>query len=126
MACASGLKTFELLERELCANSARVGAHLKKKLEPMIDKYPIVGDVRGLGLMIGMEIVKDKKNGKGAPDPAARHKILTECFNRGLLLLGCGPNSLRFAPPLIITKAQADCAVGIVEEAIKSVGGAKR
>ncbi len=114
--CAAALKTLDLVESQLMANAAKIGEHLKSRLQGLADKYECVGNVRGMGLMIGMEIVTDKKTNN--PNPELRDKILTGCFKRGLLILGCGPNSVRFAPPLIITKEQADFSVDCIDSAI--------
>jgi 4-aminobutyrate aminotransferase len=116
---AASLATIALLERELVENAARVGAHLKARLDEFPKKYPIVGDVRGLGLMIGIEIVRDQTTKERAPD--LRDKIERMCFDRGLLVLGAGPNSLRLSPPLVITKDQADCAVETIEQCLESL-----
>ncbi len=114
--CAAALKTLDLVESQLMANAAKIGEHLKSRLQGLVDKYECVGDVRGLGLMIGMEIVTDKKTKNQSPE--LRDKILMGCFKRGLLILGCGPNSVRFAPPLIITKEQADFSVDCIDSVI--------
>ena len=114
--CAAALKTLDLVESQLMANAAKIGEHLKGRLQGLVDKYECVGDVRGMGLMIGMEIVTDKKTKNASPE--LRDKILMGCFKRGLLILGCGPNSVRFAPPLIITKEQADFSVDCIDSAI--------
>ncbi len=114
--CAAALKTLDLVESQLMANAAKIGEHLKSRLQGLVDKYECVGDVRGMGLMIGMEIVTDKKTKNQSSE--LRDKILMGCFKRGLLILGCGPNSVRFAPPLIITKEQADFSVDCIDSAI--------
>src|SRR5207302_7251600 len=84
----SALKTIELLERELVANSAEVGAYLKSGLEKLMAKYDCIGDVRGMGMMIGVEFVKDRASKE--PDPDLRDRVEMETFNRGVILLGCG------------------------------------
>lgn len=85
-------------------------------------RYETVGEVRGLGLMIGVEIVKDKKT--KALAGKERDRIVDQlCFERGLLLLGCGETTIRISPPLIITKEQADIAMDILEESIATVDG---
>jgi 4-aminobutyrate aminotransferase len=106
---AAALATIDLIERELMANAATVGAHMKTRLDEFPKRFPIVGDVRGLGLMIGIEIVRDQTTKERAPD--LRDKIETLCFERGLLVLGAGPNTVRICPPLVISKDQADFAV---------------
>ena len=116
VAIAAALKTIELLQRELVANSAEVGAYLKSKLEKLMSKYDCIGDVRGMGMMIGVEFVKNRESKK--PDPELRDRVEMETFNRGVILLGCGANSIRWSPPLILTKDHVDVAVEIFDEAI--------
>lgn len=116
---AAALATIDLLERELIANAARVGAHLMGKLKDLPRRSHIVGDVRGLGLMIGIEIVRDQATKERAP--YLRDRIVQACFERGLLVLGAGANSIRLSPPLVVTKDQADFAAETIEEAIVAV-----
>ncbi len=116
---AAALATIELLESELMANSAKIGAHMKARLDEFPKRFPIIGDVRGLGLMLGIEIVRDQKTKERAPD--LRDRIETLCFERGLLVLGAGPNTIRICPPLVITKDQADFAVDTLGDVIKSL-----
>ena len=116
---AASLKTIELLEQELVDNAARVGAHLKARLQDLPRKFPIVGDVRGLGLMIGIELVRDQKTKERAPD--LRDRLEALCFERGLLVLGAGPNTIRLSPPLVITKDQADFAVETIEDCLREL-----
>jgi 4-aminobutyrate aminotransferase len=116
VAIAAALKTIELLQRELVANSAEVGAYLKRGLEKLMGKYDCIGDVRGMGMMIGVEFVKDRTS--KIPDPDLRDRVEMETFNRGVILLGCGPNSIRWSPPLILTKDNVDVALEIFDEAI--------
>jgi len=116
VAIASAMKTIELLERELVANSAEVGAYLKRGLEKLMNKYECIGDVRGFGMMIGVEFVKDRATKE--PDPELRDQIEMASFARGLVLLGAGPNSIRWAPPLIISKENIDVALEIFDDAI--------
>lgn len=116
VAIAAALKTIELLERELLANSAEVGAYLKRGLEKLMAKYDCIGDVRGMGMMIGVEFVQDR--GSKTPDPELRDRVEMETFNRGVILLGCGANSIRWSPPLILSEENADVALEIFDEAI--------
>ena len=116
VAIAAALKTIELLQRELVANSAEVGAYLKRGLEKLMSKYVCIGDVRGMGMMIGVEFVKDRASKE--PDPDLRDRVEMETFNRGVILLGCGPNSIRWSPPLILTKENVDVALEIFDQAI--------
>jgi 4-aminobutyrate aminotransferase len=113
---ASALKTIELLENGLVDNSREVGAYLEAGLNKLKDKYDVIGDVRGLGMMLGVEFVTDKKS--LTPAPELRDKIEMECFNRGLIILGCGANSIRWSPPLILTKEQVDVALEIFDGVI--------
>jgi 4-aminobutyrate aminotransferase len=109
---AASLATIELLEQELVANAAAVGAHMKERLSGFPGRFPMVGDVRGLGLMIGIELVRDQATKERAPD--LRDRVVQMCFERGLLVLGAGPNTIRLSPPLVITRDQADFAVDTI------------
>ena len=120
VAVAASLATIELLEQELIDNAAKMGAHLMARLRDLPQRYPNVGDVRGLGLMIGIELVNDQETKERAP--LLRDQILQMCFERGLLVLGAGPNSIRLCPPLVITKDQADFAAETIEECLKALG----
>ncbi len=113
---ASALKTIELLENGLVENSANVGEYLNEGLNKLKDKYDVIGDVRGLGLMLGVEFVQSKATKK--PHPELRDKIEMECFNRGLIILGCGTSTIRWSPPLILTKENVDVALEIFDQAI--------
>lgn len=113
---ASALKTIELLERELVANSAEVGAYLKRGLDKLMSKYDCIGDVRGMGMMLGVEFVTDQTT--RTADADLRDRVEMGCYERGLILLGCGPNSIRWSPPLILTKENVDVALEIFDEAI--------
>ncbi len=116
---AAALATMDVIEREGMKNAAEVGGHILKRLSSWPAKHPMVGDVRGLGLMIGVEIVKDQKSKATAHDE--RDRIVELAFERGFLFLGAGENSIRVAPPLIVTKEQADVALDAVEECIALV-----
>jgi 4-aminobutyrate aminotransferase len=119
VAVAASLATIELLERELVANAARIGGHIMNRLRSWPDKFKTVGDVRGLGLMIGIEMVRDQTTKERAPE--LRDRLVTMAFERGLLVLGAGRNVLRLCPPLIVTRDQADFAVDTLEECLKSM-----
>jgi 4-aminobutyrate aminotransferase len=93
-----------------------VGAYLKEKLTGLKAKYPVISDVRGLGLMIGVEFAK--ADGSDAPDAQLRDRIMRTSFEKGLLLLSCGESTLRFCPPLIVKKDEADRALTIFDTAI--------
>lgn len=116
VAIAAALKTIELIQNGLMENAATVGAHLQNRLRGLMDKYDCIGDVRGLGLMVGVEFIKGK--GSNAPDAELRERVERGCFERGLIILGCGASSIRWSPPLILSTEQADVAVDIFDEAI--------
>jgi 4-aminobutyrate aminotransferase len=118
VALTAALKTIELLEGGLVDNSRDVGAYLEAGLNRLKDKYDCIGDVRGLGMMLGVEFVTDKES--LTPDAEIRDRVEMACFNRGLIILGCGPNSIRFSPPLILAKENVDVALEIFEEAIQA------
>lgn len=113
---ASALKTIELLENELVANSASVGKYLEDGLRKLMSKHDCVGDVRGLGMMLGVEFVTDKASMKAAPE--LRDKVELGCYERGLIILGAGTNTIRWSPPLILTRENVDVALEIFDEAI--------
>ena len=118
--CAAALATLDVIEAErLVENAARVGERLLKNLRNLAGESRLMGDVRGLGLMIGVELVKDKETKEMAK--AETEQLMLASFKRGLLLLPCGPNSMRFSPPLIITEAQADAAFDIFCQALAEV-----
>jgi len=112
----AALATMNVLEREGIHNAGEVGEHVLERLKTWLHTHPMVGDVRGQGLMIGIEIVKDKKTRAKAHDE--RERIVELAFERGILFLGAGENSIRFAPPLIVTKEQADIALDVLEECV--------
>ena len=110
------LATMDIIEREGMSNAAKVGRAALARLGTWVDKHEIVGDVRGRGLMIGVEIVEDKQSRKQGG--ALRDRIVDLAFERGLLLLGCGENTIRLCPPLIVTQQETDVALDILEECI--------
>jgi 4-aminobutyrate aminotransferase len=116
VAIAAALKTIELLEGGLVANAAAVGDSLRAGLRRLMQKHDCIGDVRGLGLMVGCELVR----GNGSREAAAelRDRVEVECFNRGLIVLGCGYNTIRWSPPLTLTRENVDVALEIFDEAI--------
>jgi 4-aminobutyrate aminotransferase len=116
VSCAAALKTFELLEHGLLDNVRIQGSYLKARLQELAKRYDIIGDVRGEGLMLGLEIVESKASKVKAPD--LRNDIVDACFYEGLLILGCGENSIRFSPPLIICEEQTDSAISIFERVL--------
>jgi 4-aminobutyrate aminotransferase len=116
VAIAAALATIDVLEREAIANAATIGAQMMARLRTWPQKFSCVGDVRGLGLMIGVEIVKDQSTRE--PDPDLRNRIEEICFEHGLLILGCGANSIRICPPLVINKDEATIGLDILEQCI--------
>ncbi len=112
----SALKTIELLQGGLVENSATVGKYLEDGLNKLKEKYECIGDVRGYGMMLGVEIVLDKTTLK--PDAELRDKIEMACYKKGLIILGCGSNSIRWSPPLILAKEHVDVALEIFDAAI--------
>ena len=101
---AASLATIELLERELIDNAASVGAYMRARMDSWPARFPVVGDVRGLGLMIGIELLR------------GRDRVVQLAFERGLLVLGAGDEVIRLSPPLVITRDQADFAMAVLEE----------
>lgn len=123
--CRAGIKTLELLKNGLVDNAREVGKYMKQRLLEIKDKHRIIGDVRGLGLMLGIELVKDKRTKERFPDRVTRdgknikEVFMGEAFKRGLIILGCGFNSIRLSPPLILTKSEADEGLEIIEEVVE-------
>jgi 4-aminobutyrate aminotransferase len=117
VSCVAALETIKLLEEGLMASAHTVGEHLKSRLAELMTRHKLIGDVRGLGLMIGVELVRDRATKEAAS--TERDEIVQTCFRRGLLLLGCGVNTLRFCPPLVVTKEQCDTAIAILDDVLK-------
>lgn len=117
---AAALATLDVIEKEgLLDNATEVGHYMLKRMREWPKKYEIVGDVRGRGLMIGVDIVKDKQTKEyGAVE---RDRIVQLAFERGILFLGAGPSTVRICPPLVVTKDEADAAIEALEEAISTV-----
>ncbi len=113
---AAALATMNVLEREAITNAAQVGEYMMQRMKPWVEKHPLVGDVRGRGLMIGVEITRDKKAKTPASD--LRDKIVESAFERGVLFLGAGESSVRLSPPLIVSREQADIAMNVLDECI--------
>jgi 4-aminobutyrate aminotransferase len=116
VSCAAALATIGLLKASLVEHAAAVGAHLLEGLRGLAERHPLIGDVRGKGLMIGVELVRDRRTKARAS--AERDQVIDEAFRRGLLVLGAGRNAIRLSPPLVLTKAQADTALRILDEVI--------
>ena len=120
VSCMAALTTIELLQDGLIENAARMGEYLLGKLRSLQKRFHWIGDVRGKGLMIGVEIVKDPVTKEKAIEE--RNKIIQACFEKGLLILGCGENVIRFSPPLIIGQKEADLALTILEDVLQEMG----
>ncbi len=112
VSCRAALATLDLLEAGYMVNAAERGVQLKEGLLRLKQRFPVVGDVRGLGLMVAMDLIRD--DGSHQFDPVLRDQVVEAAFHRGLLLLGCGEAALRFCPPLCITEAQIETAVTIL------------
>jgi 4-aminobutyrate aminotransferase len=117
VSCVAALETIKLLQDELMDNARAVGTHLKRRLTELMARHRLIGDVRGLGLMIGVELVRDRTTKE--PASTERDEIVQTCFRQGLLLLGCGVSTLRFCPPLVVTTEQCDTAVAILDGVIR-------
>jgi 4-aminobutyrate aminotransferase len=116
---AAALATIDVLEREGIANAGKVGGQMLERLHEWKQTHALVGDVRGRGLMIGIELVKDKSTRE--PATALRNRVETLAFERGLMILGCGETSLRLCPPLIVTEQEATVALDILEDVLTEV-----
>ncbi len=116
VAIASALATLRLIEGGLMENAACVGSYILERMRDWPSRFEHVGEVRGMGLMIGIEIVEDQVSRKRAPQ--LRDRLENMVFERGVLILGAGPSAIRLSPPLIVTREQADCALNALEEAL--------
>jgi len=119
VSCAASLATIELLKNGLLKNASKMGRYLKEKVKELQGKYSVIGDVRGLGLMIGIEMVDDK----GDPNPEVVNKLTRYSIENGLIMLSCGTykNVLRFIPPTSVSKEEIDEAVKIIEVGLKNI-----
>jgi len=118
IACAAALATIELVGNEYMSNACEVGAYTKKHAKELFKKYDCVGDIRGEGLMIGIEFVKDQET--KIPAEELSERIINHAFSLGLLVLGCGKSTIRIAPPLCINREEIDEGLSILDEAIKA------
>ena len=116
ISCAAALATIDLIEHEYLQNAVEVGQYTLDALHEIMVRHPSIGDVRGLGLMIGVEFVKDRKS--KYPNEELRDRVTEMAFERGLILLGCGKSVIRLAPPLSVSKPEIDEGLTILEEAI--------
>jgi 4-aminobutyrate aminotransferase len=127
IACVAALATMDLIERELLQNAREVGAFMARELNGIVERHDHVGWVNALGLMIGVEIVAQPGTNLKAPE--MRDAIELECYKRGVLVLGCGPSAIRMAPPLVVSREQAQVALEVFEDAVVAVergqGGAR-
>jgi len=119
VSCAAALETIRLLEEKYISNAARMGEYIMSRIAEWPKKHPIVGDVRGLGLMIGIELVKEKQTRE--PYIGAKSEVIRRTFEQGLLVLGCGESTIRLMPPLMIEQDQVDFALGVLERCIAEV-----
>lgn len=122
VSCAAALVTIALLEEELMENATRMGAYLRDRMREWPERFPIVGDVRGMGLMIGVELVRDRKTKEKAPD--LRDEVVQRAFERGLLVLGAGDNTIRLSPPLVVNRDQCDFAMETLEGCLREASAA--
>jgi 4-aminobutyrate aminotransferase len=116
LACAAALATLDLIENEYLQNATEVGEYTMEILEELMVRHHSIGQVRGKGLMIGVEFVKDRQTKD--PDEKFRDKIVDNAFVRGLLTLGCGKSTIRIAPPLSVSRTEVDEAMEVFEESI--------
>jgi 4-aminobutyrate aminotransferase len=121
VACAAALATIRLLKSQFVQNAATVGEYLMNGLRELANKHEIIGDVRGRGLMIGVEFVRDRKTKVRAVEE--RNAVVQAMFRRGVLILGAGKNAVRFAPPLVITRGQAETILRLFDDALSEVAG---
>jgi len=120
LSCVAACAVIDIIKEErLLENSVKQGAYIMKRLEELKEKSEIVGDVRGKGLMIGMEIVEDKESKK--PDAAKANEIMMRSWKRGIVVITCGASTIRFAPPIVITKELVDASLDIIEDVVKEV-----
>jgi 4-aminobutyrate aminotransferase len=119
VACVAALETIALVEEGLMQNAADVGNFLLARLRDLASRHPLIGDVRGLGLMIGVDLVKNRTTHETAP--VERDAVLQYCFSKGLVLLGCGESTIRFCPALVVTRAEAETAVQIIDAALSEI-----
>jgi 4-aminobutyrate aminotransferase len=122
VACEAAIATIELVEDELMENATNVGNYLMKQLESLSAGHRLIGDFRGVGLMIGIEFVRDRNTKEKAKEET--ELIVQKAFHKGLLLLGCGENIIRLAPPLIVDKEDADLALNILDEVLTDIENA--
>jgi len=116
LCCAAALATLDLVQHEYAANAADVGSYFLGRLRELAKEFACIGDVRGKGLMIGTELI-DPASGKAAP--ALCQRVLTRAYHNGLILLSCGVSTVRFIPPLMVSRADVDEALGLLRIALR-------
>jgi 4-aminobutyrate aminotransferase len=116
VSCAAAIATVRLLRDSLVRNAEVVGSYLIEGARALMGKHSLIGDVRGRGLMVGIELVRDRQTKERAT--TERDALVRECFTRGLLVLGAGRNAIRLSPPLVLTKQEANIALGILDDAL--------
>lgn len=116
ISCVAALATIKLIEEQYLQNTRETGAYAREALQEIAARHPSIGEVRGMGFMLGIEFVKDKETRE--PDAKLRDAVVDLAFERGLLTLGCGLSTIRIAPPLCTTKAEVDEGLAIFAEAI--------
>jgi 4-aminobutyrate aminotransferase len=119
VACAAAIATIKLVRERLMANAADVGAFLMNKLEALAARYEIIGDIRGKGLMIGIELVRDRATKERAT--SERDTLVMAAFRRGLLILPAGQNTVRLSPPLVLTRQEASIAVELLDASFAEI-----
>ena len=116
VACAASLATIDLIEKEYLQNAAEMGRYAMDALEEIQMRHPSIGQVRGKGLMLGIDFVKDRQTRE--PNKALRNRVEQLAFKHGILLLGCGASTIRLAPPLCITKSEVDEGLQIFDHVV--------
>jgi 4-aminobutyrate aminotransferase len=118
--CAAALATLDLVERELMANAARLGERLLAGASRLMSRHQCIGDVRGRGLMVGLELVRSRATREPAPELV--RELVQRSFRQGLLLLGAGRSSLRLAPPLVVDEQDIDTALDLIDSTLGGIG----
>lgn len=117
--CAAALATLDIVERDLLTNAAAMGERMQAGVRQLAERHDVIGDVRGLGLMIGVEMVADRSTRE--PAPRLVDDLVQMAFGKGLLLLGCGRSTLRLAPPLVVDAEDVDTGLAIIDECLTSL-----
>jgi 4-aminobutyrate aminotransferase len=117
--CAAAIATVELVAKEYAANAAKVGEYFLGRLREFEKRHDVVGEVRGKGLMIGMELVSDRTS--KTPAKKLCDNLITRAYHNGLILLSCGQSTVRFMPPLVIEESDVDEAIDLLETSLKEV-----